>query len=213
MDFPSKTVQNAVDALSRLPGIGRKTALRLALSILKGTEAEAELLGNSIIDLRKNTRRCSNCGNLADPPPDGSAYTLCGVCTNPRRDASLICVVAEASDLLALEKTQQYNGLYHVLGGIIDPMAGIGPGQLHVERLVQRVAQPEEGRPAVAEVILALPGSMEGETTAFYLAKRLKETAVRISHIARGIPLGSELEYTDEATLARSMQARIPYVS
>lgn len=199
MEYPSKYIQAAVEGFSRLPGIGKKTALRLALHILKAPEHEAELLGQAIIDLRKNTRRCDTCGNLSDD-------VTCNYCLSPRRDDRLLCVVEETRDLLAIEKTGQYQGRYHVLGGIISPVEGIGPDRLNIDRLVQRV----EGG-TFEELILALPSSMEGETTAFYLARRLSHTGLKMSNIARGIPVGTELEFADELTLGRSLLNRMAY--
>lgn len=201
MEYPSQSIQIAVEQLSRLPGIGKKTALRLALHLLKSPESDAVMLGTAIVDLRRNTRRCTDCGNLTDTD-------LCNICTSSRRNRALICVVEEAQDVLAIEKTGQYFGLYHVLGGIINPMEGIGPSDLNIEKLISRI---ESG--TCTEIILALSSTMEGETTAFYLGKRLAAFSVTISNIARGIPMGSDLEYTDELTLGRSMQQRTLYQS
>ncbi len=203
MDYPSQTIQQAVEALSRLPGIGKKTALRLALHILKGTQADADALGHAVADLRRNTRRCTRCGNLTDAE-------LCGICLSPRRNAAVICVVEDARDIMALERTAQYQGLYHVLGGLISPMDGIGPSQLSIEPLLTRVSAG-----SCTEVILALSATLEGDQTAFYLARRLSQlaSAPSLTHIARGIPVGGELEFADELTLARSLVQRTPYVN
>jgi recombination protein RecR len=188
-----------VEALATLPGIGRKTALRLALHLLKQPVQEVERLAGALTNLARNARRCSTCHNLTDDDP-------CAICRSPRRDPNLLCVVAESQDVLAIEKTGQYNGHYHVLGGIINPMGGVSPADLHIDSLCSRVqANPQ------AEVILALAASMEGDTTAFYLARRLQPLGVRVSSIARGVPVGSELEYTDELTLARSLAQRVVY--
>lgn len=199
MDYPSLTLQAAVDALARLPGIGKKTALRLALHVLKRGQPEADALGNALIALRRDTRRCRHCHNICD-------NDTCSICTNPRRNPQVMCVVEELQDLLAIERTGQYNGLYHVLGGIINPMAGIGPDQLHIDDLVQRL---QKG--SCQELVFALRATLEGETTAFYIAKKLQGLPVRLTHIARGIPVGSELEFTDELTLARSILQRTAY--
>jgi recombination protein RecR len=198
MEYPSRSIQAVVDEFARLPGIGRKTALRLALHLLKGTDAHAERLGQAITALRQNTRRCTTCNHLTDAE-------RCIVCLNPRRDAHLVCVVEETQDLLAIEKTGHYHGTYHVLGGIISPMEGIGPSQLAIEGLLARAAL------GLTEIIFALPATMEGETTTFYIARRLEGLPIHLSNLARGIPVGGELEFADELTLSRSIQARTPY--
>jgi recombination protein RecR len=200
MVFPSRLVENAVNEIAKLPGIGKKTALRLALHLLKETEDQTQRLAESLIKLRTQTTYCAQCHNIADTP-------LCSLCASPARDRSLVCVVETTPDLLAIENTGQYNGLYHVLGGIISPIEGIGPADLNIESLVARVHQ----QPDIKEVILAISATMEGDTTAFYLTKRLKETAVKMSTIARGVPVGGELEYTDELTLGRSLAMRTRY--
>ncbi|GAB4403900.1 MAG: recombination mediator RecR [Bacteroidia bacterium] len=193
MEYPSKAIEAAVNELASLPGIGRKTALRLALHILKQGEGQAERLGMSIIEMRRNTRFCRHCGNISDDD-------LCRICTNNRRDRGLLCVVEDAKDVIALESTHHYQGLYHVLGGLINPLQGIGPSMLNIEPLLERVRT----LPA-REVILALSANIEGDTTAFYLTKKLATTGVQVSSIARGIPVGTDLEFTDEVTLARSL--------
>jgi len=193
MQYPSQSIEAVVTALSGLPGIGRKTALRLALHILKQNEEEAEKLGFSIIELRKNARYCKHCHNLTDTE-------VCNICSNPRRNAKLLCVVEDMKDVIAIENTHQFQGLYHVLGGLINPLQGIGPAMLHIDSLVSRV---REG--GIEEVIFAFSANIEGDTTAFYLTKKLAATGARISSIARGIPIGLDLEYTDEVTLARSL--------
>lgn len=199
MEYPSKSLENLVEALNRLPGIGRKTAFRLALHLLRAPAAENQALGEAILQLQAHTVFCEECGNIADTH-------RCRICASTRRRRELICVVAEPQDLLAIERTGQYTGLYHVLGGVINPLAGIGPDQLNIARLVERAQQPE-----VTEIIFALSSNLESETTAFYLARQLKHTAVRLSSIARGVPIGSELEFTDELTLGRSVLQRLPY--
>lgn len=199
MNYPSKLVEDAVNEVSKLPSIGKKTALRLVLHLLKQDEMATEMLSESLLKLRQNIRYCSFCHSMSD-------HDVCSICTSTVRDRGLICVVEETKDVLIIENTQQYKGLYHVLGGIISPMHGIGPDSLNVESLVNRTKSGE-----VKEIILALPSTMEGETTSFYLSKRLKESQVRVSSIARGIPIGSELEYMDEMTIGRSILRRIVY--
>ncbi len=192
-------IENGVNELSSLPGVGKKTALRLALHILKGTEDDAEALGNAIIALRKEIRYCKNCGNISD-------HEICKICASHRRDQSLVCVVEDCKDVIAIENTGQFTGTYHVLNGVIHPMQGIGPTELNIDTLVDRVR--DQG---VKEIIFALPASMEGDMTSFYISKRLKEFEVTISSIARGIPVGSDLEFTDEITLARSLMNRTEF--
>lgn len=196
MEYPSKAIQEAVNELAGLPGIGRKTALRLALHILKQTEQQAEQLGQAIIDLHKNVRFCTRCHNLSDAE-------LCYICKNPRREQKLICVVEDMKDVIALESTHQYQGLYHVLGGLINPLQGIGPSMLHVETLLERVKSDQ-----VEEIIFAFSANIEGDTTTFFLQKKLQPMGVRMSSIARGVPVGTDLEFTDEITLARSLVNR-----
>jgi recombination protein RecR len=199
VDYPSRSLETLIEALNRLPGIGRKTAFRLALHLLRAPEADNRVLGQAIAELQANTQYCATCGHLADSP-------LCRICANPRRHTGVICVVAEPQDLLAIERTGEYNGLYHVLGGVISPLEGIGPEQLRIQPLLTRAAAPE-----TTEIIFALSTSLEADTTAFYLARKLAGLPLRLSHLARGIPVGSELEYTDELTLARSLLQRLPY--
>lgn len=196
MQYPSRSIEAVVSALSSLPGIGRKTALRLALHILKQSEEEAERLGSSIIDLRKNARYCKHCYNLSDTEE-------CNICTNPRRNKKLVCLVEDTRDVIAIENTHQFQGLYHVLGGLINPLQGIGPAMLNIDALVSRVKEQD-----IEEVIFAFSANIEGDTTAFYISKKLASTGVRISSIARGIPVGLDLEFTDEVTLARSLMNR-----
>lgn len=197
--YPSRLLENAVSELAKLPGIGRKTALRLALHLLKQDVSEVEAFGKSVIKLRNEIIYCRDCHNISDSE-------ICGICASPKRDHALVCVVENIRDVMAIENTSQFNGVYHVLGGIISPMDGIGPDELNIEDLVHRV-----GSEAISEIILALPTTIEGDTTNFYIYKRLKESGIRVSTIARGISIGDELEYTDEITLGRSIVNRTPY--
>lgn len=199
LNFPSKLIENAVTEISRLPGIGKKTALRLALHLLKQPEVISEALSVSILEMRQNTKYCRSCHNISD-------QEICSICESHRRDRSLICVVEDIRDVLAIENTNQFQGLYHVLGGVISPIQGIGPDNLNIETLLSRISKGE-----AQEVILALSATMEGDTTSFYLSKRLKEFGVKVTTIARGIPVGGELEFTDEVTLGRSILTRINY--
>ena len=203
MNYPSRLIEDAVGEISRLPGIGKKTALRLALHLLKREEEQTRSLADAIVNMRTKTTYCVKCYNIADG-------RLCNICSNPKRDSSIICVVVDTRDVLAIEATSQYKGLYHILGGIISPLEGIGPSDLHIESLLKRVENTEEDD-HVAEVILALSPTMEGDTTAFYLQKRLKTAGVKVSTIARGIPIGGDLEYADEITLGRSIVSRVAY--
>jgi recombination protein RecR len=199
MQFPTRLVEDAVLEISRLPGIGKKTAMRLALHLLRSPESQTVDLASAILNMRTQTRYCKQCHHISE-------QELCQICSSSRRDHSTICVVEDSRDVLAIEETAQYRGLYHVLGGIIAPMSGVGPEELHIETLVDH-AKAEE----VKEVILAISPTMEGDTTAFYLSKRLASCGVRISSIARGVPLGGELEYTDALTLGRSILTRTEY--
>ena len=203
MNFPSKLIEDAVTEISRLPGIGKKTALRLALHLLKQHEAHTEALALAITRMRTEIRYCKTCHNISDNEE-------CSICSSHRRDTSIICVVEDIRDVLAIENTNQFQGKYHVLGGVISPIQGIGPDEIKIETLIYRVEQASSDSP-VREIILALSATMEGDTTAFYLAKRLKEKGVKVSTISRGIPVGGELEFTDEVTLGRSIMTRINY--
>lgn len=198
-DLPSKLLNDAVEELAKLPGVGRKTALRLALHLLKQPKEDIERFGNTIIDFRSNIKHCTYCNNLSDDE-------ICDICSNSRRDRSTVCVVESIRDVMSIEKTQQYNGLYHVLGGIISPMEGIGPSQLEIDLLLKRL---DEGD--VQEIVLALNTTMEGETTCYYIHKKLKNYSVEITTLARGIGFGDELEYADELTLGRSIKNRQPF--
>ncbi|PTN07843.1 recombination mediator RecR [Mangrovibacterium marinum] len=199
--FPSRLLENAVNEFSKLPGIGRKTALRLVLHLLKQEKNDVELFGNSIIQARTEIKHCKVCHNISD-------HDICNICSQPERTGEIICVVETIRDVMAIENTRQYIGLYHVLGGIISPMDGIGPSDLEINSLVSRV---REGQ--VSEVILALSTTMEGDTTNFYIYKKLKELDVKISTLARGVSIGDELEYADELTLARSIKNRLDFES
>ena len=191
--YPSKLLEKAVGEFSKLPGIGRKTALRLVLNMLRRSEEEVEEFAGAVSRLRKDVKYCRVCHNISDTE-------VCPICSDTRRDASTICVVENIRDVIAVENTQQYGGLYHVLGGIISPMDGIGPADIEIDSLVKRVA---EG--GVREVILALSSTMEGDTTNFYISRKLAPYDVELSVIARGISVGDELEYTDEVTLGRAI--------
>jgi len=196
MEYPSKKIEAAVNELSGLPGIGRKTALRLALHLLKQSEDTAERLGQALVEMRKGIRFCKKCGNISDEE-------VCKICSSPRRNHKLVCVVEDAKDVIALESTHQYPGLYHVLGGLINPLQGVGPSMLNIEPLLSRIQGD-----GIEEVIFAFSANIEGDTTSFYLAKKLNALGVSISSIARGIPVGTDLEFTDEVTLARSIVNR-----
>lgn len=199
MNFSSKLLEDAVNEFSKLPGVGQKTALRLVLHLLKKEPEEVESFGNAVIRLRKEIKHCSICHNISD-------NQICNICSAGKKDKDVICVVEDTRDVMAVENTGQYFGVYHVLGGLISPMDGIGPSDLFIDSLVQRVATTP-----VKEVILALSATMEGDTTLFYLYKRLKDFQIPITTIARGIAFGGELEYADEITLGRSIVTRVPY--
>ncbi len=197
--YPSVLLEKAVGEFSKLPGIGRKTALRLVLHLLRQSNSDVEQFASAIAKVKQEVKYCRVCHNISDDD-------VCPICSDPRRDTSLICVVENIQDVMAVENTQQFRGLYHVLGGIISPMDGIGPDQLEIQSLVQRV---EQG--GVSEVILALSSTMEGDTTNFYISRKLAPLDVKLSVIARGISVGDELEYTDEVTLGRSIVNRTPF--
>ena len=199
MEYPSKLLENAVNEISQLPGIGKRTALRLALHLLKQPKENTTGLTQALIDFREDINFCSSCHNLSDVP-------LCEICSNPARDDSLLCVVEDIRDVIAIENTAQFKGYYHILGGIISPIDGVGPKDLNLESLETKV---KEGK--VKEIIFALSATMEADTTNFYIYKILAPYNVKTSAIARGIPVGDELEYTDEITLGRSILKRIPY--
>jgi recombination protein RecR len=199
MTFSSKLIEKAVEAFATLPGIGRKTALRLVLHLLKQDKTVTAQFSAALNEMREGIRECSECHNLADAE-------LCQICANPRRDRSLLCVIENIRDLMAIEETGQYRGLYHLLGGIISPIEGIGPADLNIDSLIDRVQKGE-----IKEVIMAISPTIEGETTVYYLAKKLQPAGVQLSSIARGVSFGGDLEYADEITLGRSIVARIPY--
>ena len=199
MEFSSKLLENAVNEIAQLPGIGKRTALRLALHLLKQPKENTSHLTQALNDLRDQINFCSSCHNLSDVP-------LCEICSNPARDDSLLCVVEDIRDVIAIENTGQFKGYYHVLGGIISPIDGVGPQDLNLDSLEQKV---KEGK--VKEIIFALSATMEADTTNFYIYKILAPYDVKTSAIARGIPVGDELEYTDEVTLGRSILKRVPY--
>jgi len=201
MNFSSKLLEDAVNEFAKLPGVGQKTALRLVLHLLNREKEEVEHFGSSVIRLRNEIKHCSICHNISD-------QEICEICTAPKRDKEVICVVEDTRDVMAVENTSQYSGVYHVLGGLISPMDGIGPSDLFIDSLVQRVATTP-----VKEIILALSATMEGDTTLFYLYKKLKDFQIPITTIARGIAFGGELEYADEITLGRSIVTRVPYES
>jgi recombination protein RecR len=199
MNFPSTLIEDAVNELSKFPGIGKKSALRMVLYLLKQEENSVTKMGESIIKLRKEIQFCKRCHNVSD-------LELCNICGNSKRDQQLICVVEDLRDVMAIENTGQFNGTYHILGGLINPIQGIGPEQLKIDSLISRVQEVE-----AKEIIMALSATMEGDTTVFYLSRKLQNSPVKISTISRGIAIGGELEYADEITLGRSIVGRIPY--
>lgn len=198
-EFSSILLENAVESLSKLPGIGKKTALRLALHLLNSDDLETEQLADSLLKMKRNIMLCERCYNISDTK-------VCSICSNPRRDENTLCVVADMRDVLAIERTASYNGLYHVLGGVISPIEGISPNDLKITQLVQRTKAED-----IKEIILALPATIEGDTTNFYIFRQLKDFDGKISVISKGIAVGDALEYVDEVTLGRSIQNRIPF--
>lgn len=199
MEFNSSIVEKAVDALSSFPGVGKRTALRMVMYLLKRPANEVAGLADALLKLKTELQLCKNCGNVSDAP-------LCSICSNPKRNVSSICVVEDFSDQMAVEGTGQFQGVYHILGGLIAPIDGVGPDQLSIANLIQRVSDGD-----VDEVILAFSATVEGDTTMFYIAKKLRDFPVKISCIARGIAIGGELEYADEITLGRSIMNRTEY--
>ena len=197
--FNSRLLEKTVDEFSKLPGIGKKTALRLALHILRKDPAEAKALGEAIIEMRDKINYCSRCHNISEEE-------TCEICSDHRRDQSMVCIVENVKDVITIEATHQYSGLYHVLGGLISPLDGIGPSDIEIESLVERVRNEN-----IEEVILALSPTIEGDTTNFYIFRKLSELPVKITVLARGLSVGNELEYTDELTLGKSIQNRIPF--
>lgn len=198
-EYSSILLENAVDALSKLPGIGKKTALRLALHLLNEETVQTEQLADALLKMKHNIMLCERCYNISDTK-------VCSICANPRRDENTLCVVADMRDVLAIEHTAAYNGLYHVLGGVISPIEGIAPKDLKIEELIQRVQQED-----IREIILALPATIEGDTTNFYIYRQLKDFKGKVTVIAKGIAVGDTLEYVDEITLGRSIQNRIAF--
>ena len=198
-EYSSILLENAVESLSKLPGVGKKTALRLALHLLNSDNLETEQLADSLLKMKHNIMLCERCYNISDTK-------VCSICSNPRRDENTLCVVADMRDVLAIERTASYNGLYHVLGGVISPIEGISPNDLKIAQLVQRTQKED-----IKEIILALPATIEGDTTNFYIFRQLKDFEGKISVISKGIAVGDALEYVDEVTLGRSIQNRIPF--
>lgn len=199
MEFSSKLLEEAVNEMSQLPGIGRRTALRLVLHLLKQPESQTVALSKALVDLKTEVKFCQNCHNISDTE-------LCEICANKNRQSEIVCVVEDIRDVMAIENTSQYRGLYHVLGGKINPMEGIGPSQLTIKSLVEKARSGE-----IKEIIFALSSTLEGDTTNFYIFKQLEGLDIRTSTIARGISVGDELEYADEVTLGRSITNRIPF--
>lgn len=197
--YPSTLLEKAVSEFAKLPGVGRKTALRLVLFMLKRSENEVDAFSEAILRVKKDIKYCKVCHNISDTD-------VCPICGDKRRDGSVVCVVENVQDVMAIENTQQFRGLYHVLGGVISPMDGVGPGDLEIDSLVDRVAEGQ-----IKEVILALSSTMEGDTTSFYISRKLSSFGIKMSAIARGISVGNELEYTDEVTLGRSILNRTPF--
>jgi recombination protein RecR len=201
MNFSSRLLENAVNEFSKLPGVGQKTALRLVLHLLNQPLQDVERFSDALSRLKNEIRFCEVCKNISDS-------TTCEICLSKKRDKTLVCLVEDTRDVMAIENTNQYHGVYHVLGGLISPMDGVGPSDLNIDAIVERVRQGD-----IKEVILALSATMEGDTTIFYLHKRLKDFPVKFTTIARGIAFGGEIEYVDEITLGRSIVTRVPYES
>jgi len=198
-EYPSKLLENAVNEFASLPGIGRKTAFRLVMNLLKRDSGEVKRFGESIIRLHREIHYCKSCHNISDSE-------ICSICSDEKRDRSLVCVVENIPDVMAIENTRQYRGVYHVLGGVISPVDGIGPADLRIDTLEEKVRSG-----GISEVILALSTTMEGDTTNFYLFRRLNKYSVLLTTLARGVAIGDELEYTDEITLGRAINNRNPY--
>ncbi|MEZ4911250.1 MAG: recombination mediator RecR [Saprospiraceae bacterium] len=199
MKFSSKVLEQAVNSLSALPGVGKKTALRLALHLVQDKTQKAQQISNALTNLSLHIRTCNLCGNLSD-------QGICEICNTPHRKTGLLCIVESARDVMAIEETQQFSGKYHVLGGVISPLDGIGPDDLNISSLLQRI-----DRENIEEIIMAISPTIEGETTIYYISKLLRNSNVKISVIARGVSFGGDLEYTDELTLGRSIKSRLPY--
>ncbi|MEZ4951804.1 MAG: recombination mediator RecR [Saprospiraceae bacterium] len=199
MNFSSKLLESAVEAFATLPGIGKKTALRMVLHLLKQETENTEAFANALVNMRHHIKTCNTCFNISDD-------ATCSICANPRRNNGVICVVENIRDVMAIEETGQFTGRYHVLGGVISPIEGVGPQDLQIDSLMERIAKEE-----VKEVIMAISPTIEGETTIFFISKKLKDLPVQVSTIARGVSFGGDLEYADEITLGRSIVARVPY--
>ena len=197
--YSSKLLNNAVEQFSILPGVGKRTALRLVLHLLKLDKAEVSDFAEAITELKNNINYCKLCYNISDK-------TICSICNNPKRNSALICIVEDIRDVIAIENTSQFTGLYHVLGGVISPIDGIGPQDLNIDPLIERLSEGE-----IQEVVMALGSTMEGDTTNFYLYKKVKDLPLKVSTIARGMAIGDQIEYTDEITLGKSIRNRIPY--
>lgn len=202
MELPSTTLQRAVDQLSRLPGIGKRSALRFALHLMQMSETEVNDFADAVARLKTDVHHCRLCHNVSDTE-------VCPICSNPKRQRNTVCVVENIQEVMAIENTQQYRGLYHVLGGVISPIDGIGIHDLTIDALLQRVRSKEDD--PIEEVILALPTTMEGDTTNFYLHKQLSPLGIKVTTLARGVAIGDNLEYTDEITLGRSIVNRVPF--
>lgn len=199
MNYPSVLIEEAVNELSKFPGVGKKSAMRMVLHLLKQQETDVVKLGEAVIKLRTQIKYCKRCGSVSDAE-------VCNICNNPKRNQHTICLVEDLRDVIAIENTSQYNGTYHILGGLISPVNGVGPDDLNINTLVERIKTEE-----TTEIIMALSATMEGDTTVFYISKKLKDLSVNISTISRGIAIGGELEYADEITLGRSIALRVPY--
>jgi len=199
MNFPSKILENAVNEVSQLPGIGKRSALRLVLHLLNRPKEQTEYLTNALTAMRNEIKFCKNCHNISDKD-------ICEICANPKREKNIICVVEDVRDVMAIENTAQFKGIYHVLGGKISPIEGIGPHHLNIESLINKVRNED-----ISEIIFALSSTMEGDTTNFYIFKQIENLDIKISTIARGIAVGDEIEYADEITLGRSILNRIPF--
>lgn len=199
MKIPSKYIEEAVEQLSSLQGIGKKTALRLVLNLLKRDHSDIERFSNSFISMKENVKACKSCGNISD-------LDICSICSNEKRDHGTICIVEDIRDIMAIESTETYNGIYHVLGGIISPMDGIGPSDLNIESLISKLENSN-----INEIIFALSATMEGDTTNFYLFKKITPFKIKITSLSRGVSVGSELHYADELTLGRSLLQRQPF--
>lgn len=199
MKIPSKYIEEAVEQLSSLQGIGKKTALRLVLNLLKRDRSDIERFSNAFISMKENVKACESCGNISD-------INICTICSNEKRDHETICIVEDIRDIMAIESTETYNGIYHVLGGVISPMDGIGPSDLNISSLINKLENSE-----VKEIIFALSATMEGDTTNFYLFKKITPFNIKVTSLSRGVSVGSELHYADELTLGRSLLQRQPF--